>query len=72
MMSPQCYGGCSEREDADPFHYYYHVKSAECCWRDGEDSAADNHSKAALWLAENDLNGADPYDMAAKIYREGL
>lgn len=70
MMSPWCSGGCAQREDADPFHYYYHTKSAEICGREGpiEGHSEDRHSAAAAWLAEHDLRGADPMALASIRY----
>lgn len=64
MMSPWCLGGCSLREDQDPFHYFFHTKSAELS---GGDDAI-RHSRAAEWLQTNDLGGADPLLAASLRY----
>lgn len=72
MRSPWCLSGCAEREDGDPFHYYYHVKSAEKSWEEGDDVEAETHSSAALWLLREDLAGGDPYDLASKAYEESF
>ncbi len=64
MMSPWCGSGCAERDDCDSFHYYYHVKSADI-------GDAQRHKYAADWLLVNDLQGADPYELVADIFRRG-
>jgi hypothetical protein len=63
MMSPQCLGGCAERPDDDPFHYYYHLKSAEC----DDPAEAARHQAAATWLRVHDLS-ASPYTRITQEY----
>lgn len=72
MLSPDCYGGCADRPDNDPFHYYYHVKSGEVSRQyPGDTLEKQQHQRAAAWLREHDLQ-ADPYLLASRIYQEGL
>lgn len=63
-MSPWCLSGCALRDDQDPFHYFYHTKSAELSG--GEERM--HHSSAAEWLQINDLGGADPLLAASLRY----
>ena len=68
-MSPWCRDGCAERPDSDPFHYYYHLKSAESCPPEGLDSGyhtKERHAAAASWLKQHDC--ADPFVAAAAQY----
>jgi len=60
MMSPQCSGGCAERPNADPVHYFYHRKTAEICIREERAEEAERHNLAADWLGQHDMQGKDP------------